>query len=232
MCSNSFICRPGEYVVPPQFYSASRVGPKALARRELEILLHETGIHVETSVSLQYGSLKKMLQHHPENSELECLIRRIQALRKQARALAPGSETAALLNNEIHDRLIAAGYDPTCYIPVKRTDAIARCKHCAPTHLLRRHRPFQPNLSSHPAQQSHAAPPSPQHSSFRHHASAWQRPPRRLTVHTTRNCHLLEPPSTRGPSPRSTSIHCQRWPLQHYTCPTPPIRLVSTVRPL
>lgn len=73
--------------------------------------LHGTGVEVEKSVSLQYGSLKKMLLHHPENSEAEYLIRRIQALRSRAKELAPGSEAAALLSQEIHDRLIAARWD-------------------------------------------------------------------------------------------------------------------------
>eukprot|EP00892_Ulva_mutabilis_P003498 jgi/Ulvmu1/151/UM001_0155.1 len=98
----------GEYVVPPQLYSTARVGPKAVALRDLEICLGERDIQVEKSVSLQFGSLKKMLQHHPENSEVEYLIRRIQALRSQAKDLAPESEEAVALKEEVQDRLTAA----------------------------------------------------------------------------------------------------------------------------
>lgn len=107
-----YVRRLCEYVIPPQLYSAQCVGPKAVARRELERVLLATEVAVETSVSLQYGSMKRMLMHHPENSEVEYLIRRIQALRNQAGALSPGSETRAGLMQEMNERLCAARWDP------------------------------------------------------------------------------------------------------------------------
>lgn len=104
------ICRLGEYVVPPQLYMPGCVGPKAVARRELERILRASDIQVERSVSLRYGSMKRMLMHHPENSEVEYLIRRIQALRSQVAVAEPNSASRDVLRQEIHDRLHAARF--------------------------------------------------------------------------------------------------------------------------